>query len=279
MKHQTAIAIMVLVHKNENQVNKLIKYLSDDFDIYVHIDKRSKIKITNKDNVFVFKKYKPYWGSFNIVLSTLLLLREAYKRKYERYILLSGQDIPIKTNKQIKEYFLNNHFEYITNDKLPLLCWGGNGGFDRISKYYPNGTNPNKKQIFLYCINLFRKLTDDCEDYEYFGGSQWFNLTYNCVKKMLEYMKKDKKYLRRFLWTSCSDELFFQTLIHVINDVNIVNDDLRYIDWETGPEYPRILRITDYENLLKSEKLFARKFDETIDNSIIEKMYERTITQ
>lgn len=99
------IAIMMLVHNNERQVQRLINYLSNDFDKYVHIDKRCSLKINESENVFVFMKYKTYWGSFNLVIATLFLLRKAFKKGYERYILISGQDLPIKTNYEIINFF------------------------------------------------------------------------------------------------------------------------------------------------------------------------------
>ncbi|MDR2097810.1 MAG: hypothetical protein LBP37_04745 [Spirochaetaceae bacterium] len=80
--------------------------------------------------------------------------------------------------------------------------------------------------------------------------------------------------MKRYKWTSCSDEIFFQTILNKIEGITIVNDSLRYVDWETGPEYPRILRTHDYEKVIESGKLFARKFDEKSDREIIELIYK-----
>ncbi|MEG1087361.1 MAG: hypothetical protein RSD79_04765, partial [Cetobacterium sp.] len=40
---------------------------------------------------------------------------------------------------------------------------------------------------------------------------------------------------------------------------------LRYIDWKKGPDFPRTLDESDYDDILKTETLFARKFNEKID--------------
>jgi hypothetical protein len=45
-----------LVHKNGQQAQKLINHLSKDFYVFVHIDKRSKIKIVGGNNVYIFLK-------------------------------------------------------------------------------------------------------------------------------------------------------------------------------------------------------------------------------
>ncbi len=49
---------------------------------------------------------------------------------------------------------------------------------------------------------------------------------------------------------------------------------MRYVDWDSGPEYPRTLRINDYEKVMETKNLFARKFDETVDMEIIDKIYK-----
>jgi hypothetical protein len=276
-----AIAIMLLVHKNEEQVNRLINHLSKDFHVYVHIDKRFSVNIIKSENVFIYKKYKTYWGSYNQIAATLYLLRKAFEIKYDRYILISGQDLPIKTNDEIKKFFLNNNLEYLDIVKIP----NSNGwpNMDRLTTY----NNMNEKyrnsgkilSIFNRIITrVFRKVSKILPrriDYDFYGGSNWTNYTHNCVQKIFEYLKENKKYINRYKWTSCADEIFYQTIINKLEGITIENNCLRYIDWETGPEYPRILRKEDHDKIINSNKLFARKFDENIDNTVIEMMYKR----
>ena len=78
MAEKRKIAVMMTVHKNDEQVNRLINHLSKDFDIFVHIDQRSSLKIRESGNVFVYKKHKVYWGSFNQIIATLYLLKKAF---------------------------------------------------------------------------------------------------------------------------------------------------------------------------------------------------------
>jgi hypothetical protein len=63
------------------------------------------------------------------------------------------------------------------------------------------------------------------------------------------------------------DEMFFQTLL--LNSPlasTIVNDDLRLIKWPG----PAILTAADWNDILRSPDLFARKFDENVDASILD---------
>ena len=273
------IAVMMLVHKNEHQTQRLINHLSSDFDVFVHIDKRSKIKLEAKGNVFFFRKYKTYWGSFNQIMATLFLLRIAYERQYDRYILISGQDLPLVANSKIKDFFEGNNNEYIDIIKVPRNDRHPNPTADRLKGYYFNNKYTGEykilfrlqRKIFHISSNFFpRKIA-----YNLYGGSNWTNYTHDCVKKIFEYLGNDKKYIKRYRWTKCADEIFYQTIIQQLRGINIVNDDLRYVDWETGPEEPRILRDVDYKKLINTKALFGRKFDEKVDNEIIEKIYKK----
>jgi hypothetical protein len=260
------IAVLILAHKHQIQVNRLISHFSKDFDVYVHVDTKSKITIQKTDNVFAYKKYRTYWGSFNIVKAVLfLLISSSKKNKYERYILLSGNDLPLISNGNIETFFQRNNIEYIECFYLPIEQWDN----------YGNLLNKILRKIFGQFIKLDN----------YYSGSQWFNLTNNCVEKMLKYLSNNKEFIKTFrmtelfYWQDCSDEKFFQTLINKIDDVKIENNNLRYIDWGPGERtgHPRILCMDDYEKIMNSNSLFARKFDETIDVEVIDKIYNTMV--
>jgi hypothetical protein len=278
---------MMLVHKNERQTNRLINHLSNDFDIFVHIDKRCSLKINKSKNVFIFKKYKTYWGSFNQIIATLYLLRKAFEKGYDRYLLISGQDLPLKTNEEIKNFFQNNIFEYVDINKIPNS--DGWPNMNRLTAFNLDnrihGMNINYRIIKIFyrledkiinkIFSIISKYFPRKLDYDFCGGANWTNYTHNCVRKILNYLENDKKYIKRYLWTSCADEIFYQTIIAKLDGLKIENNYLRYIDWESGPEYPKILREEDYEKIIVSKALFARKFDENVDKYIIEKIYKK----
>lgn len=65
------VAILILMHEETYEAALLIKRLSQDFDLFIHIDKKSSLKTSfidnypNKERIHVYKEYKVYWGSFN----------------------------------------------------------------------------------------------------------------------------------------------------------------------------------------------------------------------
>ena len=276
------IAIIMLVHNNGQQIQRLINHLSNDFDVYVHIDKRCSLRIKEFENVFVYKKFKTYHGSYNQIIATLYLLKMAFEKGYDRYILISGQDLPLKTNEEIRNFFINNNKEYIDISKIPTP--EGWPDMKRLTTYNLNniyrGLSGKKIEKLLYKIikkfvYYLSRIVPRKIDYDFYGGANWTNYTHNCVKGIFEYLDKDKKYIKRFKWTSCADEIFYQTIIVNINDLIIEKNCLRYIDWKSGPEHPRILREEDCEKIIGSNALFARKFDDNIDKNIIEIIYDK----
>lgn len=52
----------------------------------------------------------------------------------------------------------------------------------------------------------------------------------------------------------------------------IIRDAMRYIDWTRGNPY--IFRSADFEQLMSSDRMFARKFDEKVDFDIVERIFE-----
>ena len=72
------------------------------------------------------------------------------------------------------------------------------------------------------------------------------------------------------------DEMFVQTAI--MNSPyadTVVNNNLRYTDWSESdqPGAPKTFTMKDYDAIVSSGKLFARKFDENKDMDIIRKLY------
>lgn len=94
------------------------------------------------------------------------------------------------------------------------------------------------------------------------------------MKYILKFIKSnDGQYIKDFKYTACPDEYFFQIII--MNSEykdSVVNNNLRYIDWSEGNNSPKIISIQDINQILKSDKLIARKFDIDIDKEILLKM-------
>ncbi|WP_020004471.1 beta-1,6-N-acetylglucosaminyltransferase [Brachyspira innocens] len=270
------ICFLIAAHKNQGQLLRLINHLKKDFDIYVHIDKKSKLSLKSFDNVNIYKSIKVYHGGVSQVAATLFLMREAFKNNYERYIFISGQDVPLKTNKEIINFFdENKDKEFISFENIK-----NNDGMYKEMSFRINAYNFGK----LYRKLLSRKFRESISNIPFikrktpeniYYGSSWWNLSYNAIKYILEYVEKNPQYLNRFNYTWGSDEFFFQSILLTSSFKDkCVNDFLRYLIWGVGT--PINLQMKDYKKIKENIKdnLFARKFDENIDNDIIDKLYK-----
>ena len=99
-------------------------------------------------------------------------------------------------------------------------------------------------------------------------------LSHSHIKWILNFCKTNegKAFLHHFNMTSCSDEIFFQTMMLNHKKEEILNNCLWYMVREKEAASPNILKINDLENIKKSDKLFARKFDIDVDNRIINEL-------
>ncbi|MCC5887104.1 MAG: hypothetical protein JJT88_11785 [Gammaproteobacteria bacterium] len=283
------IAILILLHQLKDQQLNLISHLAQDFQVYVHLDRKSRFDVACLDgfgNVRAFKKHKVYWGGYSQIVVTLDLLSLAFEDVHDRYIIISGDDLPIKSNDAIVELFDGNTFEYLQHEELPRDSWrSANGGFDRVDYFYPSvrkyGGLPRVQRLVNIALSRFFRVLRPLYPkrrlkVRYYGGANWMNLTHDCVSELVRFTAENPDFVRSFRYTRCADEIFFQTIIcNLLDGCRLMDDPLRYVDWESGPERPRVLRMSDYEKLINSDAIFARKFSAEVDNEIIVRILSR----
>lgn len=218
-----------------------------------------------------------FWGDYSQIQVEILLLRTATsKNKYAYYHLLSGVDFPIKSQDEIHKFFdAHPDKEFVGFSKLEKRIY-----IRRVSKYWFYTKWRRNPNIFIQIIGKLTTiitilLTHRKCEVEFKFGSNWFSITDECARYILS---QEKFYHKRFKHTLCADELFVQTLIwnnpRLMNKVFDLSNEyrscMREVDWNRGDPY--VWRIDDFDTLMSSEKLFARKFDEKVDNEIINKL-------
>jgi len=271
-------AYLIMAHTNFNQLQSLINTIDDSRnDIFIHIDKKCTLdssKLSSKYSKLYFtKRNNVIWGGYSQIDTELVLLKKAFSVSpdYNRFHLLSGLDLPIKSQDYIHSFFENNNQEYIDYDMNDQY-------FDDRCKYYytfqdivgRDNRNALIKQL-RRIQNLLVKLQTKFKIIRHtnmtlYKGANWFSITNGMAKYILDNEKNIKKI---FGMTLCCDELFLQTFAKISpfsNNINQIN--LRLIDWNRGKPYT--FKAEDYNELLNSDCLFARKFDETIDSKIID---------
>ena len=286
------IAYLVLCHKDPSQLKRLLsEIIKDNCDGYVHIDKKSclsgndLVKSEHVKYVLDEQRVDVRWASNSMVRATLILINMMLnsERQYDYVCLLSGQDFPIKGCQQRRDFFekykgynfieVHNHkcVNYQRLNKRSQLYYAG-CMLDRtltskfLRKLYIMFTGGYNRTWYIFR----RKNTSGLDSFEY--GSQWWCLTYECVKWMQTFIVANVN-LDFFDHTLTPDECFFQSVFMMSPYKNMRRDGIMYYEWKKDRNSPKILRASDYELLIKQpDKLFARKFDITIDDEIIKRL-------
>lgn len=282
MKH----AFMIMAYNNWNQLKTLISLLDDSRNtIYVHIDAKSKDFSPSFFNNTVshatlkfITRINVTWGGSSQIDCEISLLRNALESHSDYYHLLSGMDMPLHAMDYIDNYFRQHA-------GLEFIQFGQLGDSvdtqirDRISTYHPFQNVLGRKMSKATSASeiIQRDLhIDRLRRYQgvLLGkGANWFSITDSFARYVISHWPE---YSQMFTSSRCADELFLQTI--VVNSPfkqNIyhpqADDDYdaiaRLIEWNNGNLHT--FMIDDYDKLAHSARLFARKFNEQVDNEII----------
>lgn len=296
-------AYLIMAHTQFEQVTKLIMLIdSEKNDIYLHIDKKIKDAVTifrdlikpvvNKSNIYFISQNNVQWGAYSQIRTEVELLKAAVPQKYQYYHLISGADLPLKSQEYIHQFFSDNQGkefvqlgtkEYIQSIQQRYKYYWlfqeqlGNGNKNIIYKIL------NKLRygtVFIQSVfKIDRRRKNKNEFKEYYAGANWFSITHDFAKYVIS---KEKQIQKIFGKTICCDEVFLQTiLMNSSFKNNIYHKELdgdyraimRKIDWNRGNPY--VWTQKDYDELINSEFLFARKFSETTDKVIIDEIFKK----
>ncbi len=111
-------AYLIMIHEDSEILHKSLQLIDDKRnDIFIHIDaktnstfKEQLYQYTLKSNLyFIENPIKVYWGHYSIVAAEYLLFEQAIQTgNYKYYHLLSGNDMPIKSQDFIHSFFDKN---------------------------------------------------------------------------------------------------------------------------------------------------------------------------
>lgn len=220
-------------------------------------------------------------------------MKKAFTGKYGYYHLLSGHDFLLKPVQQIQEYYENNTGKvFLAVDRNPL---NKPSMLARIDQYNINTANRHITMLLNRFTTILQNIIGihrikNTPDEKYFAkGMNWASMPASFVGCVL----KEKSFVMHLAKHSlCFDEMYKQMVYLKHRDefflnFNMENSDkykdipryklevmatLHKVDWERGTPYT--YRISDYDELIHSHCMFARKFDSRIDKEIINRLFE-----
>ena len=266
------IAYVISAYKLPGQLARLVHRLSAPGTSFtIHVDRRTtrpvdramREGIADVPGVRFLPRHRCYWGGFGPLRSTLKAIDDLLGRRvdFDYVVLLTGQDYPLRSAAEIAAALdAAAGTSFMSSWPLPHATWDGRGGLDRAERWHLVG--PRR---FHVSVPRWRTLGLPLR-----GGSTYWCLARPLVEHVHSVTRARPEVVRFFEHAYLPDELFFQTLLgDSQHATSIVDDNLRYVDWSTTPA-PKILTMEDLPALLASGKLFARKFDATVDAGVLD---------
>lgn len=211
-------AFLVMAHKDDEVLHTLMRILDDERnDIFIHMDAKlggwdehRLLASVSKAGIFLVPRIRVTWGGYSQIACEINLLNSAVaKGHYSYYHLLSGQDLPIKSQDKIHSFFDscgNKEFiRFENHDRDYRRRIGGHVIW--------NTFGISKSQVFLRkmdgllssLLQCFRKPP---RELKLMKGDNWFSITDDLAR----YLVKNASSIRSVFWDSmCGDEIFLQT--------------------------------------------------------------------
>lgn len=300
-------AYCIMTHADPYCLQTLISLLDDRRnDLYIHADKKSPDSLlsglkTEQSSLYIVPKEKRIdvrWGGLSQVKAELLLFKEvSLNGNYDFIHLISGADLPLKSQDKIHDFFRKipvgsnfvtfSHGRHIEENLL-----------FKTNYWHPYIENQRLRKdgnlfhlLFDSYAKVIRKVSvttqkllgikRNWKDQELKKGSQWVSISSDFAKYLVE---KEEFILKRFRNVICPDEIFLQTLLYnsgfkdTIRDYEGKSDEtIRKIDWLRGTPYT--WEEKDFQELIESPSLFARKFSSSTDKAIIDLVKNHVLNQ
>ena len=293
-------AYLITAYDDYYLLDCLIELLIDPRnDTYVHVDKKStdfdegKFLSRWRDaSVQLVPRRRVYWGDFTHVKNILELLRFALDRgKYDYLHLLSGSDLPVKSQDFIhdfctrntgKEFVAFNHLGAYQEEWI-RFAHPFNHQLRAKSKIVRVGSNRLRRAALTAQKRLdvdFRRRIPGEVKY----GSDWFSVTAESAALLLA---READITRWFRHAFIPSEFFVQTILwnsglagRVFDLDDPYHSSMRLIDFPRGSgSSPHIWTMADADELASTDRLFARKFNSRVDAEIVHRVCAQVRSQ
>lgn len=285
-------AYLIIAHGDFYTLGRLIEALDDTRnDVYIHINSRAKdvpfddLSARVKSSKLQFIPSQPvFWGTYSQADVVWRLLYTAVSSGEYAYLhVLSGSDLPIKSQDEIHQYFdAHQGTEFVEFlDMTPRIGWGIKYAWPGM-RYWRSDRKVARKGIRfvllpVVAIQMAMRI-DRTEKFqgEIKFGSDFYSITSGLAQTILKQrtsLDRTLKHARaptEFLAQTALWNSEYRYRARSLSPSN--GSNLRHYDWGRGRPY--VFRDHDFAELSSSDRLFARKFDSAVDRRIIDKVCE-----
>lgn len=273
-------AYLIMAHGEYELLGLLVARLDDvRNDIYIHIDRKCErlpeLRVEHARLTLIAERHDVRWADVSVLAAEMALFRAAYgdapkRGGYAYYHLLSGVDLPLKTQDYIHDFCARHEgTEFI----------GFYSGADlerdlerKVQRRHLFARSFRGSGLVWQAKRVVRALAIRLQEalgmrrYPQQGfakGTQWLSITEALVSELVA---QEAGMLRMYADTFCCDEIAIQTFVASSPFMQGVYDPadegrscLRHIGWQGGELID--FEPKDFEALRASDALFARKFN------------------
>lgn len=275
------IAILIHAHIYPEQVARLVsRIVHEDIDIYINVDAKVDIGAFKNQihNVYFLRnRVEVVWGRFSQTQQILNSFEEILSRSdnYSHILFISGQDYLVQPIGRIVE-FLSQRTDKSFIDYHLL----GDDDWSKLMKkryeywyFLPKYDIRRNEYIKKLLIKIgFKRHYPFPKPYY---GSCWFCLTSEVAKYLVNFTNSNKRVVRFFEHSGCSDELYIQSVLMNSELKDKLDKEIyRFFDWSNHGKSPKILIEDDFDAIKVSGAWFARKVDGNINSRILDLLDE-----
>lgn len=299
------ILFLIASHKNPVQVRRLTAALlatGSAAQVIIHHDGNAEridpSWFTNQPVYLMPRPVRVRWGDYSQVELVLRCLKWATQARlaFDWLILLSGQDYPIEPTVRIERLLGATRFDGFLEifDDVKNPWWPR----EKIRRYcyryvtFPGSAAPllrplahrlNDRQTIVHIkvgqigckVGVRRSKVPFSGSLRCFGGRQWFTLSGSCIRYLCDVVTRNPQLVAHYKRTAHPDESFFHTILLNNSRLNICPDNQRFMRWSAGSANPDVLVSRDFDEIVASGKLFARKFDASVDSRILDRLDQK----
>lgn len=288
-KEKMKIAYIVIAYMDPEQMAVLCRRLSISADVYVHINASVDVRpfedavkdiSETRRVVFCQRRYKIVWAGYSILRAAFECLGNAFEYcMYDRVVLLTGLDYPIKSDQDIRTFFREHadiefvHAHLITGQVHEYLY------------YYTCRDNKLLNKIFQILEFIQRKLgikgkhdyvMVKGKKYQLYGAAPKWALTGDAAMYLLNFYKENKRFNRYFQLMHAPDDYYVATVLFNsgFRDSIEAGENIFKIMWLPKDKGAKILDEKDYAELKDCDQLYAKKFQSGYSEKLIRMLEE-----
>jgi hypothetical protein len=308
------ICYLIQTYKNPEQIYRLVKLIkntsSNSFILVSHNFNSCNLNINlfkKLKNVEVIPNNGVMMGSFAIIQGFFDAISWLLNQKiqFDWLINLTGQDYPTQPLYRVENFLANTDYdgfvEYfdVYSKQSPWSRKIVNTRYLYRYKHFQEYLSPWQKQMLKpikhivnhcqpfvrldYSYGLIIGMKNSCnlfnKSFTCYGGSYFTTISRKCATYLYNFVSENSDILDYYKKTFIPEESLLQTILVNSKQFKLCNNNFRYTDF-TGSTHghPRILTSKDFSALTKDGIHFARKFDITVDSTILDQLDRRIFT-